>query len=177
MPPPTAPWLRSDRLELWRPVPADARAALQIMSDERVIRHNPSDRVQVLGQAEAVVARWIAHWDRYDFGYTCVREAGAEAVIGFCGLVRARLGGQSALNLMYRFRPSVWGQGVATEAATAVVSWAGRNLPGEVILGRTRPANRASQRVLIKAGLQRDPDRDDIGADGPDLLFSTGTAQ
>ena len=54
--------------------------------------------------------------------------------------------GQPVLNLMYRFRPLTWGQGYATEAAGAVVTWSEQNLPGQVVVARVRPEHLASQR-------------------------------
>ena len=101
-----------------------------------------------------------------------MREHDATEVVGCCGLKRMTAAGQPVLNLLYRFRPEVWGRGYATEAASAVVAWGARHRPGETILARVRPDNLASQRVALRAGLRRDPALDEPGEDGDDLAFS-----
>lgn len=73
---------------------------------------------------------------------------------------------------MYRFDPSTWGRGYATEATAALVHWARESLPGEIVVARIRPTNLASQRVATRVGLRRDPDFDDRGEDGLDWGFT-----
>jgi len=46
-----------------------------------------------------------------------------------------------------------WGQGFATEGATELVRYGFDDLGVDRIIGVTHPDNRASQRVLMKAGL------------------------
>jgi ribosomal-protein-alanine N-acetyltransferase len=78
-----APWpLCTDRLSLARPTLADAAAVYAITSDSRAVEHNPSDRLDSLGQAEALVEGWMAHWERFGFGYWCVRPVDRSEVIG-----------------------------------------------------------------------------------------------
>lgn len=76
------------------------------------------------------------------------------------------------LNLMYRFDPSAWGRGYATEAALAVLDWTSWNLPHQTVLARVRPRNAASQAVARRIGLRRDPHFDDQGMDGLDWAFT-----
>ena len=73
---------------------------------------------------------------------------------------------------MYRFHPSTWGHGCATEAAAALLHWAKDSLPAELVVARIRPTNLASQRVATTIGLQRDPSYDDEGEDGVDWAFT-----
>jgi RimJ/RimL family protein N-acetyltransferase len=73
---------------------------------------------------------------------------------------------------MYRFHPSTWGRGYATEAAAALLQWAQESLPAELVVARIRPTNLASHRVATKIGLQRDPAFDDHGEDGVDWAFT-----
>jgi RimJ/RimL family protein N-acetyltransferase len=73
---------------------------------------------------------------------------------------------------MYRFHPSTWGQGYATEAAAGLLQWAQESLPTDLVVARIRPTNPASQRVATKIGLRRDPAFDDHGEDGVDWAFT-----
>ena len=53
----------------------------------------------------------------------------------------------------YRLLAEVWGRGLATEGARALVRYGFDELGLDRIIGVTHPDNAASQRVLVKAGL------------------------
>lgn len=93
--------------------------------------------------------------------------------LGFCGLKLMRLNDTAVLNLFYRLAPSAWGDGVAGEAATAVVAWATEHAPELPVIARVRPDNIASARVAVRAGLHRAPHLDTRGEDGLDLIYIT----
>lgn len=164
--------LKTARLSLRKPTASDAAAVLAILSDPMVVEHNPSDRVTDLLEVEALITRWLEHWDVQGFGYYCVFEDRTGRLVGNCGIRRMTVHDQPALNLMYRFSPTSWGQGYATEAANATVQWTRRRLSGQIVIARIRPAHLASQRVATKVGLRRDPTLDDIGQDGLDWAFT-----
>lgn len=166
------PRVHTARLRLGVPTLSDTAAILGIAGDPRAVEHNPADLITDIVAAEELVSRWVRHWDERGFGYWCVREAGRASVVGYCGLKSMSARGRPVLNLIYRFTPDVWGRGYATEAARAAVTWAIAAHPEATILARVRPDNQASQRVALKAGLQRDPTLDEDGQDGPDIAFS-----
>jgi RimJ/RimL family protein N-acetyltransferase len=58
------------------------------------------------------------------------------------------------MELGYRLKRRVWGQGLATEGSLALVRSAFTELPYEKVSARTLLGNLASQRVMQKAGLQ-----------------------
>jgi len=60
------------------------------------------------------------------------------------------------LNLGYRFRPSAWGNGYATEVGLAAVDLAARVAPGLPVVALIQPANTASIRVAERIGLRLD---------------------
>lgn len=167
--------LYTGRLDLAVPAAEDAEAIFTIGGDPATVAHNPSDLLADLAEARELVSRWMQHWHDRGFGYWCVREAGQSPVVGYCGVKAMRAHGQPVLNLIYRFCPSAWGRGYATEAAIAAVAWAEQHQPDFTILARVRPANKASQNVALKAGLRRDPAMDDQGEDGLDLAFTNRT--
>ena len=169
--------LRTKRLRLTRPVATDAAGVFAILGDPHTVEHNPSDLVAEGEAAAALVARWVGHWDEHGFGYWCVRSSDAGDLIGYAGVKRMVINGRPVLNLVYRFVPSAWGRGFATEAASAVVSAALAEMPAATIVARVRPDNRASQHVALKAGLQRDPTMDGQGEDGLDWVFTTSVVR
>ena len=160
------------RLALRRPGPADLKTIFAIHRNTEACRHNPSDLLATVADAEHLYGRWDEHWRRHGFGYWVV-ESREQEILGFAGVKVVRFRETEALNLFYRLDPAAWGAGVATEAATAVVSWAGRHLPEWPIIARVRPDNVASQKVAQRAGLTRAGHLDDLGEDGLDWLFVT----
>ncbi len=79
------------------------------------------------------------------------RESGS--LIGFCGLVHP--GGQVDAELKYALCREFWGQGLATEAASAMLAAARSRFKLDRVIATTAPENLASHRVLLKAGMQR----------------------
>lgn len=165
--------LRSTRLTLRRPVAEDVPAILAVHADPLACAHNPSDALGSLADAERLFAHWDDHWQRTGFGYWVVRRRDVPAPLGFCGLKEMRLDDHPVLNLFYRFAPTVWGNGYATEAATSVVGWAAANRARRAVVARVRPGNAASHRVALRAGLVRAPHLDRMGTDGLDWIYVT----
>jgi [ribosomal protein S5]-alanine N-acetyltransferase len=163
--------LATARLSLLRPTPADIDSIFSIHSDKRACAHNPSDALATPDEAHQLYRRWDEHWRRFGFGYWVVRRRGSDAPIGFCGIKVTRFNGGDVVNLFYRFDPAAWGNGLATEAATAVTGWAAENIPDRALIARIRPQNVASQRVAIHAGLARAEHLDTPGEDGTDWIF------
>jgi RimJ/RimL family protein N-acetyltransferase len=62
---------------------------------------------------------------------------------------------EAEAELGYAFSPSVWGRGVATEAARSVVEWGLSGLDLDVVVSRALVINPASCRVLRKTGFRR----------------------
>ncbi|WP_188193303.1 GNAT family N-acetyltransferase [Nonomuraea sp. SYSU D8015] len=164
--------LLTARLSLRRPVPDDIDAIFAIHSDPAACLHNPSDALSKREEAMELFQRWDDHWRRFGYGYWVVRRRDPGRTLGFCGTKVVDLNGMSVLNLFYRFEVSSWGQGVASEAATAVVEWVTERVPDLPVIARVRPANTASQRVAVRAGLVRAEHLDTAGEDGLDWIFA-----
>lgn len=80
------------------------------------------------------------------------------ALLGFCGIARVRepdtpVAGQ--LEIGWRLRESVWRRGYGTEAAAAVIEWAGWERMGEMLVARIHRDNAASQALARKLGMRR----------------------
>ena len=161
------------RLSLRRPVPGDIDAVYRVHHDPLACAHNPGDLLATRAEAESRYRQWDQHWQRHGFGYWVVRPraAGVRGILGFCGLKLMRLADREVLNLFYRLDPAAWGDGIATEAATAVVDWAAVHQPDRPVIARVRPGNLASAKVAARAGLHRAEHLDTDGADGLDWIF------
>jgi ribosomal-protein-alanine N-acetyltransferase len=164
--------LRTPRLSLRRPVPADIDAIHAITSDPRTTVHNPADLLTTRADAEELYRRWDQQWHTHGLGYLVIRRRDAAEILGFCGVKVVRFRSREVLNLFYRLTPAAWGDGIASEAATAVVAWAGNVKPDLPIIARVRPDNIASRRIAVRTGLQRAEHLDEEGEDGLDLIFA-----
>lgn len=168
------------RLSLRRPTPADIDAIYRIHHDAKACAHNPADMLTTRADAEDLYRRWDQHWQHHRLGYWVVhpRQADDQGVsIGFCGLKLMRLDSRPVLNLFYRLDPAAWGNGLATEAATAVVDWATAHQPHRPVIARVRPDNAVSAKVAVRAGLHRTPHLDTAGEDGLDWIFTKNWQQ
>lgn len=144
---------------------------LALLADPRTTAHNPSDGLADLEEAEALLRRWDDQWSA-GLGYWVVEERSG-AVIGVCGVKAVDLAGRPAWNLLYRFGPDAWGHGYAREAAAAAIRAAAAVDGNRIVVARVRPANAASARVAAAIGLERRPDLDLVGEDGPDEVWAT----
>lgn len=161
--------LRTRRLVLRRPVPADVDTIYRVHHDPEACAHNPADLLADRGEAEALYQRWDEHWERHGFGYWVVHRD--DEPVGFCGVKVVVFHGREVLNLFYRLDPAVWGDGIATEAAAAVAGWAAVHQNQRPLIARVRPANVASHAVARRVGLHRAERLDAEGEDGLDNLY------
>jgi [ribosomal protein S5]-alanine N-acetyltransferase len=164
--------LLTGRLSLRRPRLADVDEILAIHTDPRTYVHNPADALTTRAQAERLYEAWNDQWQRFGFGYWVLRRRDSSTACGFCGVKTMQFKGRRVLNLFVRLDPSAWGQGLASEAASAVVEWVKVHLPEHPIIARVRPENIASQRVAAHAGLVRVEHLDSAGEDGLDWIFA-----
>jgi ribosomal-protein-alanine N-acetyltransferase len=110
----------------------------------------------------------MAHWEHYGYGQYVLRDS-AGAFVGRAGLRRVTFDERDELEIMYALDAPFWGRGLATEFATALRSLALETLNAPSVVAFTLHANRASQRVMEKAGLRYE--RDFNWADLPHVLY------
>lgn len=142
--------LETDRLLIREFTEGDVDAFYRLGSDPDVTRYT-GDRLQSRAEAlEVLRTRPLADYRLHGFGrWACILKADGE-LIGFAG--PKYLDDLREVDLGYRFLPRCWGQGLATEAARAVVIDAYSRLDLRRMIGLVDPANIASARVLEKVG-------------------------
>jgi RimJ/RimL family protein N-acetyltransferase len=150
----------TERLTLRRLRSADGPAMFAVHGDPATNLYNPAGPDPDLAASEERLQSMLQHWEAYGFGYWAVTLPHTEAVIGFGGIEHRVWRERDVLNLYYRFTPSAWGQGYATEVAQTAVALAQQYLPQLPIVARTRAGNIASIRTAERAGLLRRPDLD-----------------
>ena len=86
-------------------------------------------------------------------GFWAAHELGSDEFIGWFHL-RPDIYEPEQMELGYRLRRAAWGRGFATEISRALVEKAFREWQYDTVSSRTLRLNKASQRVMEKAGLQ-----------------------
>jgi RimJ/RimL family protein N-acetyltransferase len=144
------------RLVLRRFAPEDAAAFAEINADPLVMRFvgGPLSRAA----SDALLARFV---DEGDLARWAVERDGR--LLGFCGLGKHPVADD--LEIGWRLASHAWGQGLATEAATAVRDLAFGRFGLPRIVAVIHPDNTASVRVAQKIGM----------AYGRDALLADGT--
>jgi RimJ/RimL family protein N-acetyltransferase len=85
-----------------------------------------------------------------------VVEKSTGKVVGHCGLLPKTVDGIEQVELVYVIAAGSWGCGYATEAALALRDHALRSLRIPRLISLIDPANTASERVALKAGMKFD---------------------
>jgi RimJ/RimL family protein N-acetyltransferase len=145
------PVLHTERLRLRPRTLADLDANLAMDLDPRVHRYilakAPDPEAWRARLAEQIASGWPPTGCIW-----AVERRDEPGFLGWCGLFP--LGYCGLIEIGYRYVPAAWGQGIASEAAAAVLEHGFRALGLDPIVAVTHPDNLASQRVLQKIGLR-----------------------
>lgn len=122
--------------------------------------YGDADAMRWVGDGQPLDRAQCAHWvevthNNYaarGYGMTALVERSTGTVVGFMGLVHP--GGQEAAELKYALRRTYWGRGLATEAAHAMLDYGHRAFGLTCVIATVAPEHKASQQVLLKAGMQ-----------------------
>ena len=167
-------WVQTTRLTLRRLQPTDGPALFAVHGDPATYRYSPARPHPDMATSEEMLRSCLQEWDAYGFGYWAVTLArDEETILGFGGVEYRVWREREALNLYYRLSPSAWGQGYATELASAAVRLARAYLPQWPIVARTRAANIPSMRTAERAGLIRRPELE-TDLDTDQVVFALG---
>jgi ribosomal-protein-alanine N-acetyltransferase len=107
-------------------------------------------RHQSLSESEAYAARCVRCWESGSAFPWALRKKGEG---DYVGTIELRIAPPKA-DFGYILSEWAWGRGYATEAASAVVGWALEQTSIFRVWATCHPDNRASIRVLEKAGLR-----------------------
>lgn len=148
--------LRTERLILRDFVFADWRAVLAYQSHPDYL-HNYAWETRTAEDAQAFVQRFLAQQQaqpRICF-QLAITDKVTGTLMGNCGL-RLEMAEDQMADIGYELDPAYWGQGYATEAATALVQFGFTQLHLHRIWATCYEENEASARVLTKLGMQRE---------------------
>lgn len=147
-------WIETERLVLREFELDDAQDVYAFASNPQVTRYTcDSDVVNSVDDVRRIIVDvWHSDYRNHGYGRLAVVHKKDDKVIGFCGL--KYLDDMDEIDIGYRFLPEYWGQGIATEAASACLRHAETNLGLRNIIGLVMAENTASHRVLQKLGFR-----------------------
>lgn len=146
--------LTTERLALCRWSVADADGLVQLCADERVMHYFPKPLSRE--EAEVFLGRIMEEFDRRGYGLWQVRRWADDRFLGFVGLHDFAFPtlGMQGTEIGWRLLSEAWGQGYATEAATAALAYACEQ-GIETVYSFTAVVNTPSQRVMQRLGMER----------------------
>jgi RimJ/RimL family protein N-acetyltransferase len=144
--------LQTPRLLLRRLRAEDLDDLTRMHLDPRVMAtmggvHSPAETEEWLG-------RQRDHWERRGFGLWLARDRATGRFAGRGGLHHVEIDGRDEIEVGYCFRAEFWGRGLATELARESIRVAFTVLRLPELVCFTLTTNRASQRVMQKAGFR-----------------------
>jgi RimJ/RimL family protein N-acetyltransferase len=152
--------LNTDRLILRSWLAADREPFARVNRDPAVMEFIPA--LLTAEESNSFVDRIEAHFEEHGFGLWAVELPDPTRFIGYVGLAVPRFKAPftPVVEIGWRLAPEVWRQGLATEAAHAVVRHAFEVLRIPNLVSFTVPANLPSRRVMEKLGMTHDPNDD-----------------
>ena len=148
------PTLQTDRLILRPHGVADYPACCALWANADVVRHiggSPQD-------AQAVwfrLLRYAGMWSLLGYGMWAIEDRDSGAFLGEAGLLSAARGLPELDGVPeagWVLTPAAWGRGVASEAMTAVLTWADAQVEAPSLRCIIHPDNAASIKVAEKLG-------------------------
>jgi RimJ/RimL family protein N-acetyltransferase len=146
--------LQTERLLLRWPRLSDAPDLFRFLGDAEAMRYTM--RISSFRECRRHIAGH--EWQRRKVGcgpWTILHKT-SERVIGFGGLYDDPFDHGWGIEVGYRFAPSAWGQGYATELAKFCVEMARGRLGLAEVKAFAHPDNTASRRALEKAGFEQE---------------------
>ena len=149
--------LTTDRLTLRRFTPDDLDLLDRLYSDPAVMRYVGGTKTRA--QTEALLkTRVLDYYEQFPgLGMWATLERASGACIGTHLLNHIQ--GENYIQVGYVLFSSYWGRGYATEMSIAILRYGFAELGLPEIFAITDLPNAASQRVLLKAGLERNGER------------------
>jgi RimJ/RimL family protein N-acetyltransferase len=152
---PHALFLETERLFLRRATLEDARLLYELDSDPEVMRFisrgvpTPLERIE-----REILPRWLRYYEEHaHLGWWPAHEKASGDFIGWFHLRPDPYSPQEQ-EVGYRLKRGAWGRGYATEGTRALLVKAFTEWGIAKVSSRTLERNKASQRVMEKAGLR-----------------------
>jgi RimJ/RimL family protein N-acetyltransferase len=145
----------TERLELRRFLPSDLDELATVFANPEVWRF-PYGRAFSREETATFLDGQIQEWDQHGFGLWIARERAGNRVVGYVGLAVPVFLPEilPAIEVGWRFEPSAWGKGFASEGARAALDEAFGPLGLNEICSVPQAGNPASSAVCERIGMR-----------------------
>ncbi len=144
------PILETERTFLRQLTLEDTESVFRIFSDPETMRYSPAETTQDREAVEGFI-RWnIENYRERGFGAWAVIAKSNEEFIGQAGLIPHEM----SVEVFYSFIREFWGQGFASEVASACKDYAFKTLGETRLISIIHPENERAINVVRKLGMQ-----------------------
>ena len=152
--------MQTARLRLRRWIGADHEPFAALNADPAVMEYFPD--LLTRQQSDTLIEAIESGFEQRGFGLWAVEVRATEAFIGFTGLNEPSLEAHftPAVEVGWRLARAAWGEGYATEAATASLAFGFKQIGLDQIVSFTSAENLRSRAVMERIGMTRNPDDD-----------------
>jgi ribosomal-protein-alanine N-acetyltransferase len=162
--------LETDRLVLRHQVLQDLDALWALYCDPEITKYIPDAPRSYEEAKEELEWHMNGHPKYPELGLWATIHKETGKFIGRCGLLPWTIDGQQEVEVAYTIAREYWGQGLATEAARAILDYGFEHLNLSRLVSVIDSENVASQRVAQKIGMTFEKEaRDELG---PFLIYS-----
>ena len=158
------------RIRSWQDSEADRAFFHRVNSDEAMLKFYPLRRSR--SEADDLFDLMRARIQKDGFGWAVAEDRDSGARLGFTGLARIRdedvIG--AGVEIGWRYVPEAWGQGLASEAARALLAHGFDEMGLDRIVAFAVTTNTASLAVMRRIGMTARPDRDFDHPGVPDTM-------
>jgi ribosomal-protein-alanine N-acetyltransferase len=146
--------LETDRLILREITLADTKDMLALHGNDVVQKHTLEPTITSFHEMEKIIQERMLNYKKYGYGRWAVILKPTNKFVGWAGL--AYLPEFDLTDLGYRLLPEFWGQGIATEASKAILSYGFETLKLKKIVAIALKEHKASIKVMENAGMTFD---------------------
>jgi RimJ/RimL family protein N-acetyltransferase len=164
--------LETDRLVLRHLERGDLEGLFALYRDPEIRRYFPEGTLTRDETSEELEWFLDGHPEHPRLGLWATIHKPSGRFIGRCGLLPWTIDDRAEVEVAYLLAREFWGQGLATEAARAIVRHAFDRLELSRVICLIDPANQASIRVAERIGMSFEKQFEDEA--GPCLLYSRG---
>lgn len=145
--------LSTERLGLRRWIESDILPFIKMNRDAAVMKYFPKTLTEI--ETVALIQRINEHFHKNGFGLFAVEDKSTREFIGFTGFSIPAFDAffTPCIEIGWRYKKEVWGQGFATEAANACIQYGFNALGFDKIVSFTSLVNKSSEKVMKKIGM------------------------
>jgi RimJ/RimL family protein N-acetyltransferase len=146
--------IETERLLFRKITQADKEELFKLHSNLAVQKYTGEPIVKYRAEIEKAIQTRISDYEKYGFGRWATILKNGMQFVGWAGL--AYLPEFDEIDLGYPLLPEYWESGIATEASHTILIYGFRALKLEKIIAIAMKENKASIKVLEKAGMEFD---------------------